>query len=243
MTSDIARNLEQVHANIQAACARVNRDPKDVTLVAVSKKKSVEAVLEAIGWGCLHFGENRIEEASDKIPLVNEQSITRPNWHMVGHIQGRKVKFVKNVFTLVHSIDTTKLARRFNRILEEDGSSQDVLLEVNISGEANKHGLAAHQWQQSPSVRAALWEAVDEICQLPQLQVRGLMMMAPFIIDEDALRALFCETRDLRDALASDLSLDLPELSMGMTNDYEIAIEEGATIIRVGRAIFGERIA
>jgi hypothetical protein len=244
---NITANLQHIRKRIAAACDRVHRSPDDVTLVAISKKKPVANVLEAIAAGVTHFGENRVGEALQKIPAVNQQTDTPPVWHMVGHIQSRKTKDVIPVFDVIESVDRLKIARYISRLTGEYNDEHDtervmpVLLEINISGEEAKYGFEASNWQASRSVRHTLWQAVRTIHDLPHLEIRGLMTLAPFYDDPQRTRPVFAALADLRDALRDEFGLALPDLSMGMTSDYEIAIEEGATMVRIGRAIFGER--
>lgn len=233
----IADNIQRVQETITAACARAGRDPAAVTLIAVSKTHPAALVLEAAAAGVQHFGENRVEEAESKIPQVH----TAVTWHMIGHIQSRKAKDVPPLFNVVHSVDRLKLADKLARAVTERGGTLDALLEVNISGEESKGGLPAFGWQTDAAVRTAVWEEVRQICALPGLNVRGLMTMAPIVPDMQAARPVFAGLRELRDRLAESLGLPLPDLSMGMTDDYPVAVEEGATLVRIGRAIFGER--
>jgi pyridoxal phosphate enzyme (YggS family) len=191
--------------------------------------------------GLQHFGENRVEEAEIKIPDVDDRAPGPVIWHMIGHIQSRKAKSIPALFSVVHSLDRLKLARRLSEQMAETGGVLDVLLEINISGEASKSGFAAMGWESDTTVRAALWRSVEAVLALPGLNVRGLMTMAPIAEDMDAVRPVFADLARLRTALAESFSIALPDLSMGMTDDYPVAIEEGATIIRVGRAIFGQR--
>lgn len=239
--SRIAEQIEQVRAQIAAACANAGRSPAEVTLLAVSKTHPAQAVLEAIAAGVQHFGENRVEEAIDKIPVVNDAASVAPVWHMIGHIQSRKARDIPGLFQVVHSVDSQKLAEKLSRLMVERGGSLDVLLEINVSGEASKSGLMAVNWSQDAAVRAALWASVKDILALPGLQVRGLMTMAPIVEDMEQARPVFADLAALRLALRESFDVLLPDLSMGMTDDYPVAIEEGATIVRVGRAIFGER--
>ena len=239
--SNIEANLEAVQATIVDACARVNRSPDEVTLVAVSKTKPVTAIMEAIASGVRHFGENRVEEATDKIPLVNQQATVKPVWHMIGHIQSRKAKLVAPLFDMVHSIDTLKLAEKFSQLAGDAQQTLPILIEVNISGEAAKYGFEASDWKHNAAVKAAFWQSFEALLQLPNLSVRGLMTMAPFYDEIELTRPTFAGLAELREQLQSDFKVALPDLSMGMTNDYPVAIEEGATIVRIGRAIFGER--
>lgn len=238
---DIAANLKAVQETIGAACARANRNPDEITLVAVSKTHPVEAVLSAIASGVRHFGENRVEEAVDKIPAVNAQTAIKPVWHMIGHIQSRKAKLVLPLFDRVHSIDTVKLAQKLSELAAAENRVLPVMLEVNISGEEAKYGFEVSDWQSKPDIKATFWRDMETLVQLPNLEVRGLMTMAPFYDEMERTRPVFAAMTELREQLQADFHVMLPDLSMGMTNDYPIAIEEGATIVRIGRAIFGER--
>jgi pyridoxal phosphate enzyme (YggS family) len=237
----LTENIASVQKNIAAACVRAGRDASQVTLIAVSKTHPPEAIQAALAAGVQHFGENRVEEASVKIPLVNAAATTSPTWHMIGHVQSRKAKLVLPLFDVVHSVDSLKLAEKFSALAQEQHTTLQILLEVNISGEEVKDGIQAARWSQNPAIRAAVWQTMRDVAALPGIQVRGLMTMAPFYDDAEQTRPVFADLAALRNALSADLGLPLPELSMGMTNDYEVAIEEGATLIRIGRAIFGER--
>ena len=242
--TSIADNLERVQAQIADACARANRETSSVTLVAVSKTHPPAELLEALTAGAQHLGENRVEEASTKIPTVNAQADMPPTWHMIGHLQSRKAKDVPPLFQVVHSVDSLKLAEKLSRQMVEQGSagSLDILLEMNVSGEEAKHGFTASNWRTDPASREALQDEIAAITTLPGLNVRGLMTMAPIVESPEQARPVFVTLAELRDALAVSLHITLPDLSMGMTDDYPVAIEEGATIVRIGRAIFGERI-
>ncbi len=237
----VAENLEQVRANIAAACARAGRDPGAVTLVAVSKTHPPAAILAAAAAGAQHFGENRVEEAMTKIPALRAQTDQPLIWHMIGHLQSRKVRDVPPLFSVVHSVDTVRLAEKLSREVVARDGSLDVLLEINISGEASKAGFAAFGWAENAAVRGPLWQAAAQIKALPGLHLRGLMTMAPIVEDVEQTRPVFAALARLRAALAEALETPLPDLSMGMTDDYPVAIEEGATLVRIGRAIFGER--
>lgn len=238
----IAENLNRVREQIEAACARAGRDPAAVTLVAVSKTHPAEAILEAAAAGVQHFGENRVEEAETKILMVRSQTDQPLVWHMIGHIQSRKAKDVPPLFQVAHSVDSVRLAEKLSRAVVERGGSLDILLEVNVSGEASKSGLAAHGWERDASVRDQVRSEVEQIAALPGLRVRGLMTMAPIVDEMEQARPIFASLAALRGALAESLGMPLPDLSMGMTDDYPVAIEEGATLVRIGRAIFGERV-
>jgi pyridoxal phosphate enzyme (YggS family) len=234
----IADNIADVRARIALTCQRAGRDPQDVTLIAVTKTRPVSDIRAAISAGVHDFGENRAEEAADKIDALRGEAI---HWHMIGHIQSRKVRLIVPHYALVHSVDSFKLGEKLDRMAGDSGHRLDVLLEINISGEASKAGLDAHRWEQDGTVRAALFAVARDIDRLPSLAVGGLMTIAPFIDDESIVRPVFAGLRTLREALESELGHTLPHLSMGMTDDYPIAIEEGATLVRIGRAIFGER--
>jgi pyridoxal phosphate enzyme (YggS family) len=239
----LGERLNAVHVNIRAACQRANRPVESVKLVAVSKTHPPETILEAIKAAQLDFGENRVEEAATKIRAVQaaqpKQSLT---WHMIGHVQSRKAEDVIALFGVIHSLDSLKLAERYSKFAVSSGREVTVLLEVNVSGEASKSGFEASHWQQDRTQRESLWNDIRRIIELPGIHIGGLMTMAPIAEDAEQVRPVFSALRLLRDALASDFpAAKWSELSMGMTDDYPIAIEEGATIIRVGRAIFGPR--
>ncbi len=237
----ITENIQGVRQSITDACARAGRDPNAVTLIAVSKTSPVEAVLEAAAAGAQHFGENRVEEAEWKIPAVAAQLSTTVNWHMIGHIQSRKAKDVAPLFQVIHSVDTLKLAQKFSALGVDRQTPLDVLLEVNVSGEEAKHGFTASNWSSDPAVKAAFWSEFEQIAALPGLRLRGFMTMAPIVDNPEHARPVFASLAELREAVQNAFKITLPDLSMGMTDDYPVAIEEGATLVRVGRAIFGER--
>jgi pyridoxal phosphate enzyme (YggS family) len=199
-------------------------------------------VAAAYAAGICDFGENRVEEAREKIPAVQDliSLPDRPRWHMVGHVQRRKARTAVALFDLVHSVDSLRLAQRINRLAEEGGKVIPVLLEVNVSGEASKYGfdLAAAGEQ----TWAAFIADVEQILTFPHLRPCGLMTMAPIVADPEQARPFFVALRTLRDDLSRRFPhTDWGELSMGMTDDFEVAIEEGATMVRIGRAIFGQR--
>jgi pyridoxal phosphate enzyme (YggS family) len=237
----IAARIQIVQEQIAAACAHANRDPSGVTLVAVSKTHPAAAVLAAAEAGLQHFGENRVEEASAKIPAVRGESSLPLTWHMIGHVQSRKARLVLPLFDLVHSVDSVKLAEKFSALAVEQNRTLDVLLEVNVSGEVSKDGFQAGGWERDAAVREAFWQDVAQVIALPGIRLRGLMTMAPIVAEAEQARPVFASLAALRAALVAALVVDLPELSMGMTDDYPVAVEEGATLVRVGRAIFGER--
>jgi pyridoxal phosphate enzyme (YggS family) len=230
---EIGVNLARVRQRIDDAAGRAGRDPAEITLVAVSKTHPFEAIQAALAAGQQDFGENRIEELWGKVERAQSLGLDdRIRWHMIGTIQSRKTKQVVGPFVLVHSVDRVKIANRLSRDAQAADHVMSVLLEVNVSGEASKHGFQPDE----------LLAVLPDLAQLPGIRLRGLMTMAPFVDDETVLRRVFRETRLLRDrAREANPNLDLSQLSMGMSHDFEIAIEEGATIVRVGTAIFGAR--
>ena len=235
--SSLADNIARVQARIAAAAAQAGRDAAEVTLVAVSKTQPAPMVAEAAAHGLRQFGENRIEEALPKMQALRAQ----PDlvWHMLGHIQSRKAREAAPAgFGLIHSVDSIKLAQRLARLADEAGQRVDVLLECNVSGEASKAGFRAHE----PASWETLLTELAPLAELPGLRVRGLMTMAPVVDDLAEARPYFARLRELRDYLKQHSAADdWRELSMGMTGDFEAAIAEGATLVRIGRAIFGDR--
>jgi hypothetical protein len=211
-----------------------------VTLIAVSKTHPASDVIAALDAGVQHFGENRLEEVLVKMPaVVTDKPIY---WHMIGHVQSRKARYLTAGFTLLHSLDSVKLAERLSRFLIEQHTELDALLEINISGEGSKEGWDAFGWRENATRRTALWDDIRQVLALPGIRVRGLMTMAPIVDDPELARPVFAGLRDLRETLAADFpQASWTELSMGMTDDYPVAIDEGATMVRVGRAIFGPR--
>ena len=217
----IERNLALVRERIEAGCARAGRSPGSVTLVGVTKTVPVEAIAEACAAGLRDAGENRVQEAVPKIEALDALGV-RPRWHLIGHLQRNKAKLAVERFAILHGVDSVRLAEALNARAHEP---LPVLLEVNVGQETSKFGF-------DPT---ALPQALADIAPLTHLDVRGLMTVAPQVDDPERVRPVFRRLRELRD----DLALD--ELSMGMTDDFEVAIEEGATMVRIGRAIFGER--
>jgi PLP dependent protein len=236
----ITTNLQHINNTIAAACARVNRNPDEVTIVAVSKTRTAAEILAAVAAGVQHFGENRVEEAQDKLPEVRTQANAKLTWHMIGHIQSRKARHIQPLFDMVHSVDSIKLAEKLSR-LTSPHEPLDVLLQMNVSGEDAKSGFNAVGWQTDAAVRDQMLIQTRYVAQLSGLRIRGLMTMAPIVDDPEQTRPVFASLAKLRDALSQSLEISLPQLSMGMTDDYPIAIEEGATMLRIGRAIFGPR--
>jgi pyridoxal phosphate enzyme (YggS family) len=221
-------NLRRVQECIVAAAARAGRDATEVTLVAVTKTQPPETIQAAYELGLRDFAENRLEEAEAKFDLLPEDV----RWHMVGHVQSRKASRAVGPYALVHSVDSVKLARRLDRFANKAGRIVPILLEVNVSGEPSKYGL-------DPTSVVAVAEAVLD---LDHLRIQGLMTMAPVVPNQELARPVFAALREVGRKLQSQYPhYDWHHLSMGMTDDYEVAVEEGATIVRIGRAIFGER--
>jgi len=239
--TDVAGNIEIVRRRIGQAAARAGRDPDEVLLVAVTKTRPVEAILAAWQAGIRHFGENRVEEGQKKIPAVNAALASLPvTWHMIGHIQSRKAQPAVTYFDYIHSVDRIKIAHRLSNFAHQLGRTIPVLLECNISGESTKFGFDLAGWEQDYERREAFFAAVAEILALPGLVVQGLMTMAPVTDNAEEVRTVFASLRTLLERLREHFpTADWRHLSMGMSDDFEIAVEEGATMVRVGRAIFG----
>jgi PLP dependent protein len=228
-TTRMAANIGHVRSVIAESALRVGRTPEEVILVAVSKTMPVELVQMAYNLGVTDFGENRVQEALPKIAAFHPQGL---RWHMIGHLQSNKAGKVVEPFYCVHSVDSLHLAQTLSRHAGEHGKVLPVLLQINVSGEASKEGMSLAE---APQV-------AHQIVGLPDIQVDGLMTIAPLVEDPEQVRPVFRKLRYLRDQLRSELPQCLwQHLSMGMTDDYAVAIEEGATIVRIGRAIFGER--
>ncbi|MCS6906456.1 MAG: YggS family pyridoxal phosphate-dependent enzyme [Anaerolineales bacterium] len=234
--SEIARNYHAVLERIAGACLRVGRSPREVTLVVVTKGHSVERIQCAVELGMRKFGENYAEEGASKIASLSQHP--ELEWHMIGHIQSRKAELVVRYYDMVHSLDSVRLARRLERFAAENDRKIPVLLECNVSGEETKFGFDAAD----PERWLNLIPEFAEIAQLPHLEVCGLMTMAPFYENPENARPVFRRLVELQSYLRKHLpEVDWRELSMGMSSDFEIAIEEGATMVRIGQAILGER--
>lgn len=224
----ISDNWSRLQAKVAAAAERAGRRPEDITIIAVSKTFPAHVVKEAYEAGLRTFGENRVQEALEKIPEIP----TDASWHLVGHLQTNKARSAAGRFALIHSVDSVHLARELDRQAARRGMRQGILLQVNMAGEETKSGFEP----------ALVRDAAAEIAGLKNLEVRGLMTIGPLTTQPESVRWVFRELRQLSDKVQENLpGLPLGELSMGMTGDFETAIEEGATLIRVGRAIFGER--
>lgn len=225
----ILENINQVKANIETACKKCNRNPEEVTLIAVSKTKPVSLLEEAYETGCRHFGENKVQELCDKYEVM-EKDI---NWHMIGHLQTNKVKYLIGKTTLIHSVDSYKLACEIEKQAAKHDCIMDILIEVNIANEESKFGLAKDD----------VIELVKQVALLPHIHIKGLMTVAPYVEDSEENRQYFRNIKQLSVDIDNQNidNVDMNVLSMGMTGDYMVAIEEGATLVRVGTGIFGER--
>ena len=225
----VSENLEQVKANIEAACKRVGRDPKDVRLVAVSKTKPISLIEEAIEAGQDTFGENKVQEMCDKMEVLPDNI----KWHMIGHLQRNKVKQVVGRVKRIHSVDSIRLAKQIQLESEKRNITSDILIEVNMAKEESKYGFMPEEVE----------EAIREISTYPNVKIHGLMTIAPNVSNPEENRVHFRNLHKLLvDINGKNIdNINMNELSMGMTGDYEVAIEEGATYVRVGTGIFGNR--
>ena len=225
----IKENMAQVTERIEKACQKVNRDPQEVTLIAVSKTKPIEMLQEAYEAGARDFGENKVQELMDKIPALPDDI----RWHMIGHLQRNKVKYIIDKVYLIHSVDSLKLAEEISKEALKHHVTANILVEVNVAGEESKFGTSLKEAE----------DLVLEIAKLPGICVKGLMTIAPFVEDGEENRKYFRILKQLSvDILQKNNDNSIGNiLSMGMTGDYEVAVEEGATYVRVGTGIFGER--
>ena len=225
----LTERLQMVKQRILAACERCNRNPDEVTLIAVSKTKPIHQLETIYGAGIRHFGENKVQELMDKY----EQLPQDINWHMIGHLQRNKVKYIVGKTTLIHSVDSLRLAEAIETEAAKKQVVVDVLLEVNVAEEVSKFGFTYEE----------VLQAIEIISTFPHIRVQGLMTIAPFVENAEENRPIFAKMKklsvDIKDKNIDNISVDI--LSMGMTGDFEVAIEEGATMVRVGTAIFGER--
>lgn len=225
----IEENIAFVKQTIHAACMRANRNPEEVTLVAVSKTKPLSDIEEAIRCGMREFGENKVQELMEKMPKVS----VPVQWHLIGHLQTNKVKYIIDQGLLIHSVDTVKLAEVIQKEAEKKQVDCNILLEVNVAGEESKFGFSPEE----------VLPAVETIARMSKVHIKGLMTIAPFVENPEENRSIFANLHklslDIKSRNIDNVSMSV--LSMGMTNDYEVAIEEGATIVRVGTGIFGTR--
>lgn len=225
----VKENLAYVEEQITKACEKVGRNREEVTLIAVSKTKPVSLVDEVIDYGISEFGENKVQEIMDKYESVK----TPVNWHMIGHLQRNKVKYIVDKVCLIHSVDSYRLAEMIDQEAAKKGVSCDILIEVNIAKEDTKYGV----------MKEEVLPLVEQISKLSNIRIKGLMTIAPFVENSEKNRVHFRNLRNLYvDIKTKNIhNVDMKILSMGMTNDYEVAIEEGATMVRVGTGIFGQR--
>jgi PLP dependent protein len=224
---EIAANLEKVRSAIAEAERKSGRAAGSVELVAVTKTHSAEVVQLAVDAGQLLFGENRVQEAKAKIPDLP----SKLRWHLIGHLQSNKARLALTLFEMIHGVDSMDLLQHLNRVAEDLGVFPHVLLQVNVAGESSKFGFPPQK----------LLSEVESIGQIDRLQIEGLMTIPPLAAAPEHSRKYFVQLRELRDRLEREFKFPLPHLSMGMTADYGVAVEEGATLVRVGTAIFGER--
>ena len=224
------QRLEQINARIRQAAESCSRDPNSIRLVAVSKTIPAENVKEAIESGITILGENYVQEAREKFNALIQYPVS---WHYIGHLQSNKAKYAVRLFDLIHSVDSLKLARELHKQAQKADKIQSILVQVNISGEGTKSGISA---QDAPGL-------ISEISLLGNLSIKGLMTMPPYFYQPEKVRPFFAALRKLRDDIRehTPANVSMQELSMGMTGDFEVAIEEGATLVRIGTAIFGER--
>lgn len=220
----VAENLKSVRQRILNACEKAGRSPKDIELICVTKEAAVEEIIEILALGEKNIGENRVQEAVSKYKAIGDKA----TWHLIGHLQTNKVKDAVKIFSLIHSVDSVRLAKEINEEAKKINKVQDILVEVNVSGEKTKFGV-------SPDETARL---IKEIIIYPNINIKGLMTIAPETGGPEQVRPYFRKLRDLKDEINSKLNTQYSILSMGMSNDFEVAIEEGANIVRIGRAIF-----
>ena len=225
--SGIPERLEQVRAEIEQAAAKSGRNIQEIELIAVSKAHDAEKIREAVAGGQLLFGESKVQEGRAKIPLL----ASHLRWHFIGHLQKNKVRHALPLFELVHTIDSVDLAKQVERIGKEDGLFPRVLLQVNVAGEGSKFGF-------TPGV---LMESMEQLLELQRLSIEGLMTIPPLTMEPEKSRPHFARLRSLRNELEQRFHLTLPHLSMGMSDDFGVAVEEGATLVRIGTRIFGPR--
>ncbi len=221
----LAENYRKVKTDLEKAAFRAGRSPEEIKLIAVTKSASLDDIKEATSLGIIDFGANRVQEEADKI-----KELPGVNWHFIGHLQRNKAKYVVPVYCMVQTLDRLSLARELQRCAERFDREVDVLVQVNISGEESKFGLPPEE------LASFLFQASH----YDRLTIKGLMTMAPFVDDPEEARPYFRRLRELRDENVAP-GMELPELSMGMTSDYTVAVEEGATMVRIGGALFGRR--
>lgn len=231
----VCENYQKVEQKVKEACQRAGRAREEVTLIAVSKTKPLSMIEELLPLGVRDFGENKVQELTNKEEILSQKEIPMPEirWHMIGHLQRNKVKYLIKKACLIHSVDSLRLAEEINKEAGKKGVQVPILIEVNVAGEESKFGVSAEETE----------ELIREISKLPNVSVRGLMTIAPYVEDPEDNRLIFRNLRnlsvDIQGKNIDNVTMDV--LSMGMTGDYQVAIEEGATHVRVGTGIFGER--
>jgi len=241
MTEALRQRLAIVREQIAAAAAAAGRQADEVQLIAVSKTHPPEVVAAAVAAGVSDIGENRVQEAQHKIAALHSLQ-PRPRWHLIGHLQRNKAKVAVELFDLIHSVDSVRLAETLDRHARERDRRLPILLQVNVSGEASKEGFVVVDGIKNTTAYSAFLRDVEAILQLPALEIRGLMTIAPIVEHPDLARPYVATLRELRDDLVRRYpQTNWRELSMGMSDDLTAAIAEGATMVRIGRAIFGER--
>ena len=223
----LTENLDSIQQRIRAACDRAGRNPESVTLLAVTKGQPPEVVNEAGKLGLAFFGENKIQEAKAKIPLCSGKL----RWHFIGHLQTNKCRDAVELFGLIQSVDSLHVAQEISKRAEQAGKTMPILLEVNLAGEASKFGYRPD----------TLEAELNQINSLPRMEIHGLMTVPPWTSNAENVRPVFRQLRELKERAEQVLGAPLPHLSMGMSGDFEVAIEEGATIVRIGTALFGPR--
>lgn len=227
----LIENISSVFKRLSHAAMRAGRSPEDIKLIAVTKTVPVESIKDAINAGLRIFGENRVQEARDKISSLKIMtSDSKLEWHLVGHLQKNKAKYAVDLFDYIQSVDSIELAEIINKEAEKTGKIQKIMLQVKLADEPSKHGILKNNFL----------EILHKISDMKCLNIQGLMTIPPFFNNPEMSRPYFKELRELKDK-ANNMGFSLPELSMGMTNDFEVAVEEGATMVRIGTAIFGER--
>ncbi|SNR86319.1 YggS family pyridoxal phosphate-dependent enzyme [Desulfurobacterium atlanticum] len=224
----IKENIEAIKERISNAARRAGRDPEEITLLAASKTRAPQEIREAFNCGIKVFGENRVQEAREKIPALSDLPI---EWHMIGHLQTNKVKYAVKMFTLIHSVDSENLIEELEKRAKKEEKIQEVLIEVKLSPEETKHGCKEDE---VPFL-------VEKILEKENLKLLGFMTIPPYVENREEVRPYFAKLREIKEAMERKFGRRFPHLSMGMTHDFEVAIEEGATIVRIGTAIFGPR--
>ena len=225
----IKENINDVKDQIARAAIKSGRQFEDITLVAVTKTLPIDVINAAMTYGITDIGENKVQEVMDKYDHI----LNEPKWHLIGHLQTNKVKYITDKVSLIHSVDSLKLAEEISKRCEKIEKVMDILIQINVAEESTKFGIQTDE----------IFELVEQISLLPNVRIKGLMTIAPFVDDETALRKYFSEMKDIFETLKKTMynRADMTYLSMGMTNDYEVAIEEGANMVRIGTGIFGAR--